>query len=111
MNDREDYEAAIQSTDVDNIPSDSSTSFYNELIHACGYHVSIARNLLVILTLAFLVLALWLGVALKDSFCYPGEKSKRKEHWWNNLLIRLLYEVFFEVVLCLLISYSTIGYI
>ena len=64
--DRVDYEAAIQNADGNNATGDSSSTFYNELIHACGYHISIARNLLVILSLAFLVLFVWLSVALKD---------------------------------------------
>ena len=59
-------DASSGKENYDAIKEVSEGTYYNELIHACGYHVSIGRNLLVILTLASLVFILWMGVALRD---------------------------------------------
>ena len=80
-------------------------SYYNELIHACGYHVSLVHNLIFFGALFAVLLLLWLLVACKDScLCC----RTRHEKWWNNVLIRFLLEVFFELSLCLMISFTAV---
>ena len=87
---------------------DESTSYYNELIHACGYHVSLVHNLILIFTLLILILLIWLAIGLKDYIC---KSRRRHDAWWNNMLIRVFYEVFFEVCLCIMINLTAIDFI
>ena len=94
---------AVESDREDNLVIRQGDGYYNELIHACGYHVSLARNLILVLILAGIVLTIWLIVACKNC---SSRLSRHQERWWNNVLIRLLYEVFFEITLCLMISFS-----
>ena len=97
--------AAIRSQDV---------SFYNELVNSCGYHVSLVRNLALVFFLFALIVTIWFFVACKDSFvtcsayCCRAKANRRHEVWWNNFFIRFLYEVFFEITICLMLSFSVI---
>ena len=87
---------------------DESASYYNELIHACGYHVSLVHNLILIFTLLVLILAIWLTIGLKEYIC---RSRQRHDAWWNNMLIRVFYEVFFEVCLCIMINLTAINFL
>ena len=52
------------------------------------------------------IFAIWLLVAMKDSFTSCCFRRRGHEAWWNNFLIRFLYEVFFEVSICLMLSFT-----
>lgn len=98
---------AIRSTDV---------HYYNELVNSCGYHVSLVRNLVLVFLLFVLLALIWVTVACKDSFvtcgtcCRRERGTRRREAWWNNVLVRFIYEVFFEIVICLMLSFSVIEF-
>lgn len=105
------FMAAEDRVDIDWIEQAGEDSHYNELFYSCGYHVSLAKNLILVFCLCSVVLCIWLLVAVKDLLGYGCCKSSRRhEAWWINALMRILYEVFFEITICLLISFSTIGY-
>ena len=92
-----------QTSQDDQRSLDQADSYYNELIYSCGYHVSLTHNLILILGLFSVIALFWLAMACRDKLCFQGG---RHEIWWNNLMVRFLYEVFFEITLCLMISFS-----
>ena len=98
--DKRDYEAVID---------EDSSYYYNELLMSCDYHASLARNLILIALLFLVIVILWLFVALRDNFFCKVRKKHQNETWWNNFFVRFLYEVFFELALCLMISLSMSG--
>ena len=71
---------------------------------ACGYTASLSHNLEQILTLLTASAAIWFILCLKDLLCVCISSKKHEAHGCN-LLIRILYECFFEIILCLLISH------
>ena len=81
--------------------------YYNELFHQCGYHASFLHNLVIIFFLAVVFALLWFFLACKDNVCFA---SSNHERWWNNFLIRFLYEVFFELCLCLMLSFAALDF-
>ena len=83
-------------------------SHYNELFESCGYHVSFARNMVPIITMLLVFTFIWFLVAYKVFIvsCFCNHKDNRQEVFWNNFLIRFLYEVFFEICICMLLSFS-----
>ena len=81
--------------------------FYNLLYLGCNYEISLVRNLAVILCLVAAVFLLWVLMSvLQVSLKCCCKQSSRQEAWWCNLQVRLLYELYFEVCLCLMISFS-----
>ena len=86
--------------------NDSSKGYYNEVIHSCGYHVSLVRNLLLIFILTCVVIYVWLNLALINCIC--NKHNKKREAYWNNVVIRFMYEVFFEVALCLMLEFAVV---
>lgn len=95
---REDYEV-IKSYGTSN-------GYYNELIRSCGYHVSFTRNLLIVIVLTILVLLTWLILSLLNNWIC---KNGKLEAHWNNLIVRFLYEMFFEIALCLMLSFAVMN--
>ena len=69
-------------------------------MYASGYHSSLMRNLAVIIAMFLLIMAIWLCAGATYVCC----RSRRLEAWWNNFMVRFLYEVFFELSLCLMIN-------
>ena len=79
--------------------------YYNELIHQCGYSINLMHNLALILFLIGVFLSVWFILACKDFICFCGRR--KDEALFFNFTVRFLYEMFFEVCLCLMISFSS----
>ena len=71
---------------------------------ACGFKASLYDNVLPIIILLAIGAAIWLILCFKDLICCCISRKRHKAHG-SNLLIRILYECFFEIILCLLISH------
>ena len=71
---------------------------------ACGFKASLYDNVLPIIILLAIGAAIWLILCFKDLICCCISRKRHKAHG-SNLLIRILYECFFEITLCLLISH------
>lgn len=82
-------------------------TYYNELIKSCGYQTNLLHNLIIVLTLLIILSLMWLLLAFKGKVCQTGS---RYEIWFNNFMVRFLYEIFFEVSICLMISYSSVDF-
>ena len=76
-----------------------------ELFVACGFKASLYDNVLPIIILLAIGAAIWLILCFKDLICCCCCSRKRHKAHGSNLLIRILYECFFEITLCLLISH------
>ena len=89
-------------------------SFFTASMNESGYHISFTRNTLFILTAIMLITLVWAMTAIVEWMCCrravrEGQRSKltiTKEVFMNNFMVRFLYEVFFELVLCALINLS-----
>ena len=81
------------------------SSSYNELFLACGYRSSLVRNLAPILIILAVALALWVLLGVRDLVC----RRHRHEPTGFNAVMRVWYEGFFEVALCLCMGYSTVS--
>lgn len=76
----------------------------HELFVACGYQASLSINLAPFLALMTAAVLFWLVLCIKDLLCSRLCRNARHEVHGNNLMVRIVYECFFEIVLCLLIS-------
>ena len=90
--------------------SNGNTYYYNELMHACGYHSSLLRNLIIISGIFVCIMGIWILIACKDILANCCCTRTRHEPWLNNLLIRFLNEVFFEVCICLMLSLTIVDF-
>ena len=88
MSDLEDY-LAVQNTEA---------SYFNELVKACGYHVSLVRNLLLVAFMLALIVLVWIISIVRDKIIKKSNKRKR-EPFWSNFMLRFVYEVFFQLVI------------
>ena len=85
---------------------DSSNS---SLIRDCGYSASFLQNAKLILiigaTLVGIIALFSLVRLLKYFSCCPMKSTKilKKIYWMSNFSLRFLYQVFFELYLCLMI--------
>ena len=84
-----------------------SAEYYSSLVFTCGYSFSFLPNLILILSLFSVILLIWLLLLGRDLF----QRSKRdrnssEEPWMTNFCVRFLYEVFFELSLCIMINIS-----
>ena len=83
---------------------------YNALFYGCNYKISIIRNLALVLCLLALAFVIWLVICClrllprKCRVCKKNGPGQRA--WWFNFQVRVLYELYFEVTLCLMISYA-----
>ena len=79
--------------------------FYTTLINACGYSYSFWPNLILIFFLFALLMTFWLIAEIWAVIYRNISKNEcRFQRSMNNCLVRFLYEVFFELVVCLMIS-------
>ena len=94
-----------QQLDAQLVLSKDEASLYTTVIHACGYSLSLWQNMFAIFILLGLVLLAWTLVAISDRLANVYNWYKKKyEPLMNNFTVRFLYEVFFEVILCVIIS-------
>ena len=89
--------------------------YYTTLVHACGYSYRFLPNLILTLFLALIMLLIWLILFVTDKARArqrqrdgqnAGRNVSRKEPYLTNFAIRFLYEVFFELCLCIMINLS-----
>lgn len=86
---------------------DEDVPFYTTLVHSCGYTFSIWPNLIMIVILFAIVLLIWVAtVGLDFGRRARGISSRKSEPWMTNFMVRFLYEIFFEICLCLMINAS-----
>ena len=75
-----------------------------------NYHTSLARNLMLIAILFVVIAFLWLFYAAISHQINKSKKKRDPNHTrCSNFAIRFLYEVFFELCLCIMISLSVSG--
>ena len=82
---------------------EDQTPLYNELMKESGYHVSLWRNLAICCALLTGVTLIWAFVRFEKRIC-RNKKWSKADTWWNNFFVRLIYELFFEICLCTMIS-------
>ena len=64
-------------------------------------------NLILILCLFGVIVAIWSVVMCGDLFArIQNRRTKKIEPWMTNFTVRFLYEIFFEIILCLMINFS-----
>lgn len=80
--------------------------FYTTLVHSCGYTFSIWPNLIMIVILFAIVLLIWVATMGLDFGRRARGISRKSEPWMTNFMVRFLYEIFFEICLCLMINAS-----
>jgi len=87
---------------------DDVTPYYTTLLYQCGYSFRLWPNLILIFVLIVTTLTIWvLSFALDFSArCTCCKNRIRTNHLMANFTVRLLYEAFFEIVLCLMINIS-----
>ena len=80
-------------------------------MHQTGYSYSLWPNLILVFILFGIILCiLAIFIALDVTNYFKGRQDarsqQRKEPWMTNFLVRFLYELFFEICLCLMINAS-----
>lgn len=91
---------------------DENLPYYTTLLYECGYSFSLWPNLILVFCLIAVTLSIWVlscGVDLA-SRCACCKNRYGANRWMSNFLVRLLYEVFFEIILCLMINLSFIDF-
>ena len=79
-----------------------------ELFAACGYSASMMQNMAPGLLLIAITIAMWVLLGIKDLLCLCTKKT-RHEAICFSAIFRIIYECFFEIVLCLLINQTIIA--
>lgn len=77
-----------------------------------GYHYSFVRNMLLVISIAAVIALVWLITAISqivrnkslssEELSRAGPRSQ--ETFMNNFMVRFVYEVFFELMICAFIS-------
>ena len=89
---------------------------YTPLLNECGYKHVFSRNLIVVLFFGVIFCVIACGLASYDFFMtrrLPKQKAHRRfahAAWMSNFTLRYVYEVFFEVFLCMLIHTTTVDH-
>ena len=82
--------------------------YYTSLVHQAGYSFSFLPNLILIFCLFGLVFLIWMVATCRDHMMNGFAGKKRAwEPYLTNFLVRFFYEIFFEVILCLIINVSS----
>lgn len=82
-------------------------SHFTAAMKGSGYHVSFTRNTLFVLSAICVIALVWLMTALVEKLCCrKSSQSSSYEAKMNNFMVRFLFEVCFELVLCALINVS-----
>ena len=74
-----------------------------------GYHMSFFRNMLLLLSIACIIGLVWLISAILQSVRAKTQQEgqngqQSKEASANNFMVRFLYEIFFELMICAFIN-------
>ena len=78
---------------------------YNVYMQLCEYEHLYSRNLVIVIALAIVFLVV--GIALRIRYvCTPRKADKKLYGREPSALLRLFYEMFFEICLCILINLS-----
>jgi len=93
---------------IRNNDSENDSAPYNELVHACGYHVDMVKNLLVVLLIGIVIILIWFQVTMCDRCCFRKQRH-RFDPWWSNFFVRFFYQVFFEICISLLLTLALVG--
>ena len=93
--------------------ANTQDSNYSYLLNDCGYKHTFSRNLVIFIAIFVLLVLGMAGLYIYDFVMRKRYKSVRTSHvkywhlaWMANFSLRFLYEIFFEVFLCLLIHVS-----
>ena len=77
--------------------------FNKELFSACGYSASLMQDMAPGLLIIALTISIWVLLVVKDLLCLCRKKTGHEAACFS-VIMRIVYECFFEIVLCLLIS-------
>ena len=103
-----------------NLVHSADASFYTTLVYSCGYSYSFLPNLIFCLFLLILLGLVWLFIWGRECYyqkygeirvsrsCLTSDQSRwrLRETWLTNFTVRLLYEIYFEICLCIMINVS-----
>ena len=87
--------------------------WYNESLHIGGYRFSFVHNMLIIGVIAAGIALVWLLTAVIEALtnkCGRGQQSpatRTKESLMNNFAVRFALEVYFELMICAMITLSS----
>ena len=87
--------------------------WYNESLHIGGYRFSFIHNMLIIGVIAAGITLVWLLTAVIEALtnkCGRGQQSpatRTKESLMNNFAVRFALEVYFELMICAMITLSS----
>ena len=90
--------------------SKDQSNFYSESLHFNGYSFNLVRNLIILICIGATIAMIWVITAL-ISLCKAkvgGQEQKAtSEQFMNNVMVRFGYEVFFELMICALLTVSS----
>jgi len=87
----------------------SDSSFYSAQLHNLGYRYNFLHNTLVIVSVALVLILVWLFVVIFERLrriCNP-KSTKSAEISMSNFLVRFLLEAHFELMICAFISLTS----
>ena len=94
--------------DYEFIRDNNEDASYNELVYASGYHVNLARNLVLVGLVGIVIVLICFQVTMCDRCCFRRQRQ-RFDAWWSNFFVRFLYEVFFEICISLTLTVALVG--
>jgi len=90
----------------------SGDAYYSYHLRSMGYHYGFVRNMLLIISIAAVIALVWVITAIlqivrnksrsSEELSRAGPRSQ--ETFMNNFMVRFVYEVFFELMICAFIS-------
>ena len=86
---------------------------YTIYLKSCDFEHLFARNLVIIIASAILILTVWTLLIVLDGFSrikQPESSQKRKEPYANNFALRFFYELFLDICICVLVNIALIDF-